>query len=279
MTERPLETGWLPDTPVADNALRRFLFNQGELNAKLALAGGGRSHQTDAVALADSGGPVPYFNQALPLRPLRGLDDLVLASIDGFYEDMDRPVTLLSAWPTPDLRPLGWTLMGHPAFVVRSPLPADRAPAPAVDVRTVESLDDLRTFERIAVDGYPMDDLRHEPPGSLFPDGLLAPGTTPDDGAAPESTAGGWPVLRLGVLDGKPVGAAVAHTGHGVVNLCFAATLPESRRRGVWDALVRARLTDGPGLPAVAYTSDDSRPGFERMGFVPVLRFTLWFRG
>jgi hypothetical protein len=28
----------------------------------------------------------------------------------------------------------------------------------------------------------------------------------------------------------------------------------------------------------VAYTSDFSRPGFLRMGFLPVTRFTLWLR-
>ena len=33
-----------------------------------------------------------------------------------------------------------------------------------------------------------------------------------------------------------------------------------------------ARVGDAPSLPAVAYTSDYSRPGFERMGFVPTIR-------
>jgi hypothetical protein len=74
------------------------------------------------------------------------------------------------------------------------------------------------------------------------------------------------------------VAAAAAHVAHGVVNLCFAATLPAARRRGVWESLVWARTADAPELPAVAFTSDFSRPGFERMGFVPVFRFTLWIR-
>ena len=83
---------------------------------------------------------------------------------------------------------------------------------------------------------------------------------------------------RLGLLDGEPVGAAARSVGRGIVNLCFAATLPQARRRGVWEALVWARVADGEGLPAVAYTSDYSRPGFERMGFVPITRGTLWAR-
>ena len=98
------------------------------------------------------------------------------------------------------------------------------------------------------------------PPGKLFPAALLDADVT----------------YRLGCLDGRAVGAAAGHVAHGVVNLCFAATLPEARRRGVWEALVWARVADGPSLPAVAYTSDYSRPGFERMGFVSTIRFTLW---
>jgi hypothetical protein len=84
--------------------------------------------------------------------------------------------------------------------------------------------------------------------------------------------------LRLALLDDRPVAAGASHTAHGVVNLCMAATLPAARRRGVWAALVRPRIADDPSLPAVAFTSDDSRPGFERLGFLPVTRFTLWTR-
>jgi hypothetical protein len=66
------------------------------------------------------------------------------------------------------------------------------------------------------------------------------------------------------------------HASHGVVNLCLGATLPAGRRKGVWEALVWARASDAPDLPAVAFTSDYSRPGFVRMGFMVVTRFTLW---
>ena len=42
--------------------------------------------------------------------------------------------------------------------------------------------------------------------------------------------------------------------------------------------LTGARVDDHPDLPAVAFTSDYSRPGFERLGFLVVTRFTLWWR-
>ena len=80
----------------------------------------------------------------------------------------------------------------------------------------------------------------------------------------------------IGYLDSTPVAAAASHAAHGVVNLCLAATLPAARRHGVWRTLVAARCADTPDLPAVAFTSDYSRPGFLRMGFLPITRFTLW---
>jgi len=79
-------------------------------------------------------------------------------------------------------------------------------------------------------------------------------------------------------VEGTPAAIGSSHVAYGVVNLCLAATLPTARRRGAWESLVWARIDDGPGLPAAAFSSDDSRPGFLRMGFLPVTRFTLWLR-
>jgi hypothetical protein len=268
-----LETGWLPDTPIGDTVLRRFLHNQADVLADFARTPDGRTARVPGAALIDAGGPVPYFNQALLLRPLHGADDPVLTAVEEFFGPAGgRPFTSLSAWPTPDLAGRGWTLVGHPAFMVRSPGPHERRPPPetttadvpatGVAVAPVTRPADLLVAEQIAVDGYPIDEARDRPPGTVLPPGLLGGGTR----------------VRLGFLDGAPVAAAAVAIGHGVVNLCFAATLPAARRRGVWEALVWTRVDDAPDLPAVSYTSDFSRPGFERMGFLPVLRFTLWMR-
>jgi hypothetical protein len=231
MTElaRPLETGWLPDTPIGDSLLRRFVANQADLQDHLVGAVGGRSDRTPDVALSDSGVTAAYLNQAVMLRPISDARDPVLDHVASFYAGSVG--LLLSPWPTPDLAGRGWQLVGHPMFVVRGPVgePAD-APPSDVNVRRAESADDLALVERILIDGYP----------------------TPE-------------------LDGLP-----ANRAHGTVNLCLAATLPAARRRGVWHALVAARCADNPDLPAVAFTSDYSRPGFLRTGFLPITRFTLW---
>ena len=253
--ERPLETGWLADTPVEDNLLRSFGASQGEVNERWADASGGRFEQTPEVSLSDTGGQIPYFNQAFLQRPLVGLDDPMLDHVDRFYDGVDRPVSLLSMWPTPDLSSRGWRLEGHPMIVACGPWGGDpRRPGDEAIVRDVGP-DEVATFERVFCEGYPM-------PGGEVPVGLLDRGVT----------------LRLGVVDGEPVAAAAGFVGSGVVNLCGAATLQAARRTGAWGALVRARMADAPDLPALAYTSDFSRPGFVHMGFLPFTRFTIWLR-
>jgi hypothetical protein len=260
--ERPLETGWLADTPVEDNLLRQFVFNQAGVNEAVATGLGGRVERVEGVLLADAQSPVPFSNQALLTRPLAGSDDPVLDEVEGFFAGASQPSTLLSMWPTPDLAPRGWMLMGHPALVVRAPGPSSFVAPPDVDVVVVTTAEELATVERVAAEGYPIEPAQGAPPGTVFPPAML--GTTV--------------TARFGLLAGEPVAAALSSAACGVVNLCLGATLPAARRRGVWEALVWARLGDAPALPAVAYTSDFSRPGFLRMGFLPVTRFTLWLR-
>jgi hypothetical protein len=263
MSEDELATGWGAREPIGDSVLRRFVFNQADVLRAMASGPAARHAADDDVVMVDSGGPVPYNNMAVLLRPVTSASDPVLDRVLEFYADAtDRAALLLSVWPTPDLADRGLVLGGHPMFVVRAPGAVTAAPRPGVEVRDVTTVDDLRTLERIAIDGYPLEEARDSPPGTGFPDALLDTDVR----------------LRLGLVDGEPVSGAAALDAHGVVNLCFAATLPAGRRRGVWSALVWARVAQAPDQPAVAFTSDDSRPGFVRMGFLPMTRFTLHVR-
>jgi hypothetical protein len=261
-TERPLEDGWLPDTPVGDTLLRQFVHNQGDLDCAVARALDGRAESSPDVFLADAASPVLYFNQALLARPLRGAGDGVLDEIESFFGAGTSAATLLSIWPTPDLSARGWSLIGHPAFVARGPAPPTASPRDGVEIRVATGADDLAVAERVAIEGYPMPEAAGGPSGSVLPAAVLDSGME----------------VRLGLCDGEPVGVGNSYVGHGVVNLCLGATLTAARRRGVWEALVWARVGAAPDLPAVAFTSDYSRPGFLRMGFLPITRFTLWAR-
>ncbi|MEO7428734.1 MAG: hypothetical protein ABIY48_05050 [Acidimicrobiales bacterium] len=262
-TVQGLATGWGVDTSDDDNLFLRFVRNQGDMSAALAIACDGRAAGTEGVVLTDTGGPVGYLNQAVLQRPINGADDPVLDQIDDFWAgEFGRANLLFSIWPTPDLARRGWSLVGHPALVARAPGAHIQARPPGVEVQEVRDTDALAKVERVVIEGYPLPEAGGRPPGDLLRVGLLDTDLR----------------CRLGLLDGEPVASAAQFTAHGVVNLCLAATLPAARRRGVWGALVWARVDDHPELPAMAFTSDFSRPGFEHLGFLVVSRCTLWAR-
>jgi hypothetical protein len=110
-------------------------------------------------------------------------------------------------------------------------------------------------------DGYPLEGAQGRP-GSAFPETL---------GDSDVS-------VLIASVDDADVAVGMGYVAHGCVNLCGAATLPTARRTGAWGALVRTRVAAAPECPAVAFTSDYSRPGFEHLGFVSAFRFTLWIR-
>jgi hypothetical protein len=264
-----LTTGWEPDTPVADTLLRRFVFALAESWEPTVAAMGGRVQRCAEFALTDFGRPAGFGNTVTLLQPLPPGDadraDAVLDEIEASVGGGSGVVYLMSAWPTPDLRARGWELAGHPPFHLRPPAPLPVAPLPG-GLRIAPMVDaaGVRDVDRVLVDGYPFADLQPWRPGALFDERVLA--------------AEG-PHLEVGYLDGQAVTVGARHVAHGLVVLVLGVTLPEARHRGCWAAMVRSRLAAAPDLPAVALFSDDSRPGAERLfGFLPITRFTLWFR-
>jgi hypothetical protein len=126
----------------------------------------------------------------------------------------------------------------------------------------VHDLESLHAWERVVIAGYPLEALRGAPSGTLVSPSWL------DD---PRSR------LWLGSVDEKPVCASSAWTEYGVNDVTLVATAPGARRRGYGEALTwRAALAD-PSLPAMLLSSDDGRMVYERMGFLPLLRLTLWY--
>ncbi|MFT4037856.1 MAG: GNAT family N-acetyltransferase [Thermomicrobiales bacterium] len=265
----PLETGWLATTPVEDSYLRRFLWNWAEANAAAVSAFGGHVRNTPAVRMADAGRPVVFANCATLTQPLTAATvGATLAQIGAFY-DFDDParlgeVLLISAWPTGDLRPFGWTLMGHPPLQLLPPgVPARPSPA-GLTVQRVTTLEQLHAWERTVIHGYPLEGLEEAPAGALISPSLLA-----------DPRYGAW----VGYAGGVPVAASAAWVEFGVVNVTLVATLPDERRKGYGEALTWAASRLDPTLPAMLVSSDDGRPVYERMGYLPLNRMTFWYRG
>ncbi len=263
--EETLTDGWEPEAPVGDTMLRRFLFNQADLNETVALAGGGRHYRDNSVSLADLGRSGAYFNAATLLAPPEPdhFED-TLGEIEEFFEGGSGMVALCSAWPTGDLRSRGWELSGHPPLLVRPP--ASRMPPPErpdVDAGVVLDAAALAEWEQVAAHGYPFEELQGAPAGSLVSPQLLE-----------DDRFGFW----TGRHDGRPVSIAMSFTAHGLVDFALGVTMPEARRLGHWQRHAVERLLVHPELWAVGMFSDHSRPGAEALGFVPLLRLTVWIR-
>jgi GNAT superfamily N-acetyltransferase len=85
-------------------------------------------------------------------------------------------------------------------------------------------------------------------------------------------------VSYLAFIDGEPVGRATGTFSEYGVTLFGGATLPEWRGRGVYKALVHARLRDAAerGSPvAVTQAGQMSRPILEKLGFREVCRIRV----
>ena len=264
MTVEPaLATGWEPDAPVDDTIVRQSLLNFAAMNEHIVAAMGGRVRRHSHVSMTDAGSACAFLNAAMLLQPLLPGDDSVLDAIDDFYGDTtEGAVTVWSAWPTPDLRSLGWQLEGHPPLMMR---PAGgAAPDAPPDLRVDEAVDAgaLDGFAHVLIDGFPIPELQPFRAGSFLDARVL--------GSA----------LRLwvGATHDRPVASAAAYVAAGVVGVNFVATLPHERRRGYGEAVTwRATMADD-ALPAVLLASDAGRPVYARMGYLPVTRFSLWVR-
>lgn len=86
--------------------------------------------------------------------------------------------------------------------------------------------------------------------------------------------------LYLASLDGEPLGAASSQFFPRSVYLFGGVVSPEARGRGLYRALVAARLRDaaarGIGVATTQALEQTSAPLLAHMGFVPVCRFSVY---
>lgn len=256
LSHRPsLTTGWEADTPADDTLLRRFVLAHADRLAGLAHGNGGAAHAGADALLADSGSPFPFDNAAVLVRPpTAGSLGEVVAQARAFFP-AGRPWVLLSVWPTGDLRRLGLRLVGHPPLMFRpsGPVPPGPSPVPGFVVREAEGARRRADFESTLAEGFPL---------------VAAPGY--------ERPAGDGTRFFVGYADGRPVSVAAACPAPGLVEIDWVATLPSARRRGYGTAVMAAALAGAPGMPTVLLASDAGRPVYRRLGFVDLLRTTIW---
>lgn len=257
-------TGWELDAPETDTAIRQFLQAQTAFQRLTGESLGATVLENERFIAVDTGRPASMVNFGVLRQPLTSSNiDQTMSELEGIFGKPGATgfVALYSPLPTPDLTDWNWTLAGHPPLQLRSPFTS--VVATSVRVEPVRTSEDLATFERIMIEGFDFQEMRGAEPEALFSPSLLH-----------DERFGAW----LGFLDGKPVAAAGSLVEAGIVDVVMVATLPEARRKGTGLAVTQAASRPELGLPAVLFSSDEGRPVYERLGFVPILRGSFWYR-
>jgi hypothetical protein len=262
-TDGEFETGYGPETAAGDNVLHDYAAGEARSFVALAVARGDRVVRHDELGLTctDRRSPTPFGNAALVERPLseRQWDDAV-ACMREFFAPPGGAFLVFSPFPTPDLGPRGFDRVGHPPLMWRAPGGPLPAPPAGLEVREVTDAATAAAYETALVHGYPIPELEPVTAGCLLPPDALG--------------ASGWRHW-VGYLDGRPVGTSSAWVDDSLVHVTFVAALTECRGRGIGAAMT-AVATAHDHLPAALVASDLGRPVYERMGYVALLRYTLW---
>ena len=258
--ETPLRTGWERDCPPGDTFVRDYMVAWAAMYEEIAHACAQRFARDDDLVMHDAGSSSLFLNTALVLQPAALTDAARLASrLRSWYRAAPGgPFTMFSPWPTPDLRPHGFQLAGHPPLMLRSPGDAAATQPPGLRLAEVRDAEGLAAYSAALSLGFPIPELTGT---TIWPEEVLSvPGLH----------------LWVGYEGSEPVTCAGAHVWGPLQHVEFVATRPEWRGRGFGEAVTwRATLVD-PAKPAGLVASDAGRPVYERMGYVALTRFTLW---
>ena len=254
-----LATGWGPSTPPDDTLARAAVENVADRIALMAAANNRefvRDHRWAAASLSDVG---TFSSAGVVTSPQQDWSWLAQALAD--LAPDGAPSLAMSPFPTPDLTADGLVLIGHPPFMVMPPGGRKPRSVKGLMIEEVTDAASLATFERTLVDAFPVPDM----------DPVKAPLFQPRylDGASR---------AYLAFLDDEPVATAAAHVAAGANQVEFVATLPKARGQGIGAAITWAASVTEPSLPAVLCASDDGRPVYESLGYLPVNRWTFWLR-
>lgn len=142
---------------------------------------------------------------------------------------------------------------------------ADRSGAgpdvPGLEIRTVQNLDDLRTFNLTSAHGFGL------------PVEAMAAWDTPAMLAGPDAT------FYLGLIDGTPVATSMRFTSHRIAGVYTVSTLAEYRGRGIGAALTWRAALGGKGEGCIAsalQASSMGLPVYQRMGYRHVSDYETW---
>lgn len=255
-----LTTGWEPDVAPADSLVRQAVDAHASWTRALTAAARGTFAEGAGWRGGSGGGASALLNVAVVTSPPHDWADTV-SSISAAYPEGVTAI-LISPFPTPDLSPHGFALVGHPPLMFRPTTTSTPTPATALEVRQARSPQELQDAERVLVEGYPMPDLAVLPPGDFYRADVVEGPTR----------------VFVGYDDGEPVASSAAHSAAGVTVVENVAVLAAARGKGAGAALTWAATMAWPDQGAVLLASDDGQPVYERLGYLRIVRWTLWLR-
>jgi len=252
-----LADGWSPDTPPGDNVVAHYLSTLVDRLVGSAERTGGRWEADESATFVDLESAYVFDNIAVCRGPLGEAElDRVCERASVFFPE-ERTWTVLSFDSRSDLTHHGLGRVGHPPLMFR-PVGGSAPETPAgLDIRPVDDRSRLADFARTLLDAYPL------PPGSKVVDPRLL-----------ESGLTAW----VGYVDDQPVATAGAHTARGLTEVEWVSTAASHRGLGIGASMVWTASTVDPTAPAALIATDPGRPVYERLGYIPLLRLTMWAR-
>jgi GNAT superfamily N-acetyltransferase len=250
-----LTSGWEPDVAADDSIVRNYLLTLTDRLESTADATDGRFVRRDDAVFCDLRSPYVFDNIAVLSGPWSAAAHVEVVADGAAFFGPGRAFTCLTLVPSVDLRPRGFELLGHPPLMWRPAGGGGPALPGGLDIRRVQAAEQLEDFERTLIAGYPLPE-----GGSIVDPRLLGRGLC----------------AFVGYVDGRPVATAGSHTAFGLTEVEWVSTLPDFRGRGYGAALTWHATCAEAGTPAVLLATDDGYPVYRRLGYVPVLRLSMW---
>ena len=173
-----------------------------------------------------------------------------------------RGFVMADCWMNLDLSKYGFETTDVEPWHISPPMESPNASSPPeLRIEQVSTLSALREFEETSLKGFEMPDSATTVPFQIHAEASI------ED-------------LKLrcymGRVDGDVVSVSMAYVSDEIVGVYGVATLPEYRRRGYAQALTRAAVQSGLGLPALLQPSPMAESMYERMGFYEIGRLQMW---
>jgi GNAT superfamily N-acetyltransferase len=165
---------------------------------------------------------------------------------------------VFSPWPL-DLGAHGFAPIGHPPLMLRAAGGTEPVVSGFHIVRATDA-GTLADFERTLIEAYPVTEMQPWQRGSYLRAGALD---------------GNWRFF-VGYEDGTAVATAAAHVTPSVTIVELVSARPECRGKGYGAAITAAATLTEPDRPAMLVASDLGRNVYARLGYTPLLRYTLW---